>query len=195
MEKSNSNNCTWPGNDALMLAYHENEWGVPVHDDQKLFEFFVLDAFQAGLSWKTILHKRENFRRAFDNFDVSKIALYNEEKIQELIVDASIIRNNGKIRSTVRNAQLFLDVQQEFGSFDAYIWQFTNFRTIENNFEKNSDIPAKTPESDAMSKDLIKRGFKFVGSTICYAFMQAAGMVNDHLAGCEVRRQKLEVGK
>lgn len=193
MENSHSNNCTWPGNDALMQAYHDNEWGVPVHDDQKLFEFLVLDAFQAGLSWKTILHKRENFRRAFDNFDAAKIALYNEDKIQELIVDASIIRNRGKIRSTVRNAQLFLDVQQEFGSFDAYIWQFTNFRTIENNFDKNSDIPAKTAQSDAMSKDLMKRGFKFVGSTICYAFMQAAGMVNDHLVGCEVRSQKLEI--
>ncbi len=184
----NLNNCTWPGNDALMQAYHDSEWGVPLHDDQKLFEFLVLDAFQAGLSWKTILHKRENFRLAFDNFDAEKIALYDEDKIQELIVDASIIRNRGKIRSTVRNAQLFLDIQKEFGSFDAYIWQFTEFKTIENQFEKNSDIPAKTAQSDAMSKDLMKRGFKFVGSTICYAFMQAAGMVNDHLVGCEVRK-------
>jgi DNA-3-methyladenine glycosylase I len=144
----------------------------------------VLDAFQAGLSWKTILHKRENFRRAFDNFEADKIAAYNEEKIQELILDASIIRNRGKIHASVRNAQLFLDIQREFGSFDAYIWQFTNHKTIINHFEKNAEIPVKTNESDAMSKDLMKRGFKFVGSTICYAFMQAAGMVNDHLKNC-----------
>lgn len=178
------NNCTWPGNDALMQEYHDKEWGVPVHDDRKLFEFMVLDAFQAGLSWKTILHKRENFRRAFDNFEAEKIALYDEAKIQELISDASIIRNKGKIRSTVRNAQLFLKIQKEFGSFDNYIWQFTGHKTFVNHFKTNAEIPAKTAESDAMSKDLIKRGFKFVGSTICYAFMQAAGMVNDHLEGC-----------
>jgi DNA-3-methyladenine glycosylase I len=184
MENTTIGACTWPGNDELMLAYHNLEWGVPLHDDQKLFEFLVLDAFQAGLSWKTILHKRENFRRAFDNFEAEKIAVYSEDKIQELILDASIIRNRGKIRSTVRNAQLFLDIQQEFGSFSAYIWQFTNHKTIVNHFAQNSEIPVKTPESDAMSKDLMKRGFKFVGSTICYAFMQAAGMVNDHLKNC-----------
>jgi DNA-3-methyladenine glycosylase I len=184
MENTTIGACTWPGNDELMLAYHNLEWGVPLHDDQKLFEFLVLDAFQAGLSWKTILHKRENFRRAFDNFEAEKISLYTEDKIQELILDASIIRNRGKIRSTVRNAQLFLDIQQEFGSFSAYIWQFTNHKTIVNHFAQNSEIPVKTPESDAMSKDLMKRGFKFVGSTICYAFMQAAGMVNDHLKNC-----------
>lgn len=187
MEKTFENNCTWPGNDVLMQAYHDEEWGVPLHDDRKLFEFLVLDAFQAGLSWKTILHKRENFRRAFDNFDAEKVALYDEFKILQLIEDASIIRNRGKIRSTVRNAQLFLEVQKEFGSFDAYIWQFTGHKTIVNQFERNTDIPAKTAESDAMSKDLMKRGFKFVGSTICYAFMQAAGMVNDHLVGCKFR--------
>jgi DNA-3-methyladenine glycosylase I len=184
MENTTIGACTWPGNDELMLAYHNLEWGVPLHDDQKLFEFLVLDAFQAGLSWKTILHKRENFRRAFDNFEAEKIAVYSEDKIQELILDASIIRNRGKIRSTVKNAQLFLDIQQEFGSFSAYIWQFTNHKTIVNHFSQNSEIPVKTPESDAMSKDLMKRGFKFVGSTICYAFMQAAGMVNDHLKNC-----------
>jgi DNA-3-methyladenine glycosylase I len=184
MENTTIGACTWPGNDELMLAYHNLEWGVPLHDDQKLFEFLVLDAFQAGLSWKTILHKRENFRRAFDNFEAEKISVYTEDKIQELILDASIIRNRGKIRSTVRNAQLFLDIQQEFGSFSAYIWQFTNHKTIVNHFAQNSEIPTKTPESDAMSKDLMKRGFKFVGSTICYAFMQAAGMVNDHLKNC-----------
>jgi DNA-3-methyladenine glycosylase I len=188
MDKKPENNCTWPANDALMQEYHDKEWGVPVHDDRKLFEFMVLDAFQAGLSWKTILHKRENFRRAFDNFEAEKIVMYSEEKIQELIADASIIRNRGKIRSTVVNAQLFLNIQQEFGSFDNYIWQFTGHQTIVNHFKSNSEIPAKTAESDAMSKDLMKRGFKFVGSTICYAFMQAAGMVNDHLVGCESRK-------
>ena len=179
--------CNWPGQDALMLAYHNNEWGVPLHDEQKLFEFLVLDAFQAGLSWRTILYKRENFRRAFDDFDVHKIALYDEAKIQELMQDASIVRNQGKIRATVGNARAFLQVQAEFGSFDKYIWQFTGGKTIDHHPKCNADIPAKSPESDAMSKDLLKRGFKFVGSTICYAFMQAAGMVNDHLEGCSFR--------
>ncbi len=176
--------CNWPGNDSLMREYHDKEWGVPLHDDKKLFEFMVLDAFQAGLSWKTILHKRENFRKAFDNFEIEKIALYDEPKILELMLDASIIRNQAKIRATVNNARLFMDVQKEFGSFDKYIWQFTAGKTIMNHPENNSQIPVKSAESDAMSKDLIKRGFKFVGSTICYAFMQAAGMVNDHLEGC-----------
>ena len=179
--------CNWPGQDALMLAYHNHEWGVPLHDDRKLFEFLVLDAFQAGLSWRTILYKRENFRRAFEAFDVYKIALYDEAKIQELMQYASIVRNQGKIRATVGNARAFLQVQAEFGSFDKYIWQFTGGKTIDNHPKCNADIPAKSPESDAMSKDLLKRGFKFVGSTICYAFMQAAGMVNDHLEGCRFR--------
>jgi len=179
--------CNWPGQDALMLTYHNHEWGVPLHDDWKLFEFLVLDAFQAGLSWRTILYKRENFRRAFDDFDVHKIALYDEAKIQELMQDASIVRNQGKIRATVGNARAFLQVQAEFGSFDKYIWQFTGGKTIDNHPKCNADIPAKSPESDAMSKDLLKRGFKFVGSTICYAFMQAAGMVNDHLEGCRFK--------
>jgi len=179
--------CNWPGQDALMLAYHNHKWGVPLHDDRKLFEFLVLDAFQAGLSWRTILYKCENFRRAFDDFDVDKIALYDEAKIQELMQDASIVRNQGKIRATVGNAKAFLQVQAEFGSFDKYIWQFTGGKTIDNHPKCNADIPAKSPESDAMSKDLLKRGFKFVGSTICYAFMQAAGMVNDHLEGCRFR--------
>jgi DNA-3-methyladenine glycosylase I len=182
MEKSTD--CNWPGNDALMRAYHDEEWGVPLHDDRKLFEFMVLDAFQAGLSWKTILYKRENFRRAFDNFEVENIALFDEEKIQELMLDASIIRNQAKIRATVSNAKAFLQVQAEFGTFDKYIWQFTSGKTIMNHPTMNAEIPAKSAESDAMSKDLLKRGFKFVGSTICYAFMQAAGMVNDHLEGC-----------
>ncbi len=177
-------NCTWPGNDEIMLRYHDEEWGVPLHNDQKLFEFMVLDAFQAGLSWRTILYKRENFRRAFDNFEVEKIALYTEEKIQTLMQDASIVRNQGKIRATVGNAQAFMHIQTEFGSFDRYIWQFTNGETRMNSFKTTAEIPARSPESDAMSKDLLKRGFKFVGSTICYAFMQAAGMVNDHLVTC-----------
>ena len=179
--------CTWPGTDALMLAYHNEEWGVPLHDDRKLFEFMVLDAFQAGLSWKIVLHKRENFRRAFDNFDVSIIALYDEERIQLLMQDASIVRNQSKIRATVANAKAFLSIQAECGTFDNYIWQFTGGKTILNQPHGNGDIPAKSAESDAMSKDLLSRGFKFVGSTICYAFMQAAGMVNDHLEGCKYK--------
>ena len=180
-------NCTWPGNDALMLAYHDNEWGKPLHDDHKLFEYMVLDSFQAGLSWKTILHKRENFRKAFDNFEAEKIALYDEDKIQALMYDIGIVRNQLKIRATVANAQAYLRVQAEFGSFDKYIWQFTGGETIMNHPTSYVEIPVKTAESDAMSKDLIKRGFKFVGSTICYAFMQAAGMVNDHFEGCKYK--------
>ena len=179
-----TNDCNWPGVNALMRAYHDEEWGKPLHDDRKLFEFMVLDAFQAGLSWRTILYKRENFRRALDNFEVEKIALYDKDKIQLLMQDASIIRNQAKIRATVGNAKVFLLVQTEFGTFDNYIWQFTGGKTIMNYPKVNADIAAKSAESDAMSKDLLKRGFKFVGSTICYAFMQAAGMVNDHLEGC-----------
>jgi len=181
------NDCNWPGNDALMRAYHDEEWGKPLHDDRKLFEFMVMDAFQAGLSWRTILYKRENFRRAFDNFEVKKIALYDEAKIQSLMQDASIIRNQTKIHATVGNAKVFLQVQSEFGTFDNYIWQFTNGEAIINHPTCNAEIPAKSSESDAMSKDLLSRGFKFVGSTICYSFMQAAGMVNDHLEGCRYK--------
>lgn len=182
-----SKNCTWPANDALMIEYHDNEWGIPLHDDRKLFEFLVLDAFQAGLSWRTILHKRENFRRAFDNYDVQEIVTYNESRVQELMQDASIVRNQAKIRATIGNAKAYLEVKKEFGTFDRYIWQFTNYETITNHPVHNFDIACKSAESDAMSKDLMKRGFKFVGSTICYAFMQAAGMVNDHLEGCEFK--------
>lgn len=178
------NTCNWPGDDPLMIKYHDNEWGVALHDDQKLFEFMILDAFQAGLSWKTILHRREGFRAVFNNFDAVIIAGYTEDKIQELMQDSRIIRNQLKIRSTVTNAQAFLRVRKEFGTFDKYIWQFTGGTTIYNNWTELKQIPAKSAESDAMSKDLIKRGFKFVGSTICYAFMQAAGMVNDHLVYC-----------
>jgi DNA-3-methyladenine glycosylase I len=178
------NSCNWPGNDPLMIEYHDNEWGVPLHDDRKLFEFMVLDAFQAGLSWKTILHRREGFRQAFNNFEVRIIAFYTEEKIQELMLDTRIIRNQSKIRSTVTNAQAFIKVQKEFGSFNKYIWQFTGGKTKINKWTDLKQIPVKSSESDAMSKDLIKRGFKFCGSTICYAFMQAAGMVNDHMVYC-----------
>lgn len=176
--------CPWPGADALMQHYHDHEWGTPKHDDRKLFEAVVLDAFQAGLSWKTILHKRENFRRAFDNFDAKKIAKYNEQKIAALLNDAGIIRNKLKVRAAVTNAQKFLEVQKEFGSFDKYIWQFTNYKTVVNKNRTIKDFVARSKESDAMSKDMQKRGFKFVGSTICYAFMQAVGMVNDHTTDC-----------
>lgn len=184
--------CSWPGSDELMQQYHDQEWGVPLHDDQKLFEFMILDAFQAGLSWKTILYKRENFRKAFSNFDAKKIVKYTDEKIEALMQDAGIIRNRLKIVATVNNAKHFLEVQQEFGTFDKYIWQFTGGKTIDHKRGPGNPVPATSPESDAMSKDLLKRGFKFVGSTICYAFMQAAGMVNDHVTTCY--RHK-EVGK
>jgi DNA-3-methyladenine glycosylase I len=184
--------CPWPADDELMTAYHDEEWGVPLHDDIKLFEFLILDAFQAGLSWRTILNKRQNFRKAFDNFDHRKIARYSQSKIGKLLGDQGIIRNKLKIAASVTNAQRFLEVQREFGSFDKYIWSFTGGRPIKNARKTIGEIPARSPESDAMSKDLQKREFKFVGSTICYAFMQAAGMVNDHLVSCYRYR---EVGK
>lgn len=167
-----------------MIEYHDKEWGVSVHDDQKHFEFMVLDAFQAGLSWAIVLKKREGFRKGFENFDFGKVAKFDEEKIQELLLDASIIRNQQKIRATIHNAQRFLEIQKEYGSFDKYIWQFTEHKTNVNKWQTTNQIPATSTESDAMSKDLKKRGFKFVGSTICYAYMQAAGMVNDHLVSC-----------
>ena len=170
-----------------MQQYHDEEWGIPVHDDCKWFEFMVLDAFQAGLSWKTILHRRKNFRIAFDHFDVVKIAGYDEHKIQELMHDTGIIRNQAKIRATVNNAAAFIRIQQEFGSFDQYIWQFTDRSTIDNKFNETKEIPARTELSDHISRDLNQRGFKFVGSVICYSMMQAAGMVNDHLTGCHCR--------
>jgi DNA-3-methyladenine glycosylase I len=178
------NTCSWPGNNPLMIAYHDKEWGIPLHDDMKIFEFLVLDAFQAGLSWSIVLKKREGFRKAFDYFDYKKIARYNEDKIHQLLKDEGIIRNQLKIRATVNNAQRFLEVRKEFGTFDKYIWQFTGNKPIVNKWNQLNQLPAKSTESDAMSKDLQKRGFKFVGSTICYAFMQAAGMVNDHLMNC-----------
>jgi len=175
--------CGWIS-DALMQQYHDEEWGVPLHDDRKLFEFMVLDAFQAGLSWKTVLNKRENFRRAFFDFNPEKIAAFNDDKFEQLLSDPGIIRNRAKIRATIINAQAFLKVQKEFGSFDKYIWSFVNNKTILNSWKTLSELPARTEISDIMSKDLSKRGFKFVGSTICYAFMQAAGMVNDHTVTC-----------
>lgn len=181
--------CTWPGDDPLMNQYHDEEWGVPLHDDRKIFEFMILDAFQAGLSWKTILHKRKNFEKAFANFDVAKIAKFNEKKVEALLQDAGIIRNRLKIMATITNAQRFMEVQKEFGSFDQYIWQFVGHKPMDSKRAAMSEVPAKTAESDAMSKDLLKRGFKFVGSTICYAFMQAAGMVNDHVMTCPRYKQ------
>jgi DNA-3-methyladenine glycosylase I len=181
---TNLNRCPWPYNDPLMIAYHDHEWGIPLHDDQKLFEYMVLDCFQAGLSWRTVLHKRENFRLAFDNFDYRKIAEYDQEKIDCLLQDSGIIRNKAKINGTIQNARSFLQVQKEFGSFDKYIWSFTNGQTIVNKWQNLNELPARSELSDRMSRDLVKRGFKFVGSTICYAFIQAIGMVNDHLVSC-----------
>lgn len=168
----------------LDIEYHNTEWGVPLHDDRMLFEFLILEGAQAGLSWSTILAKRDNYRRAFDHFDPEKISRYGEKKVAALLEDAGIVRNKLKIASTIGNAKAFLAVQKEFGSFDRYIWSFVGGRPIVNQRKKLSDIPARTAESDAMSKDLLKRGFKFVGTTICYAFMQATGMVNDHLVSC-----------
>jgi DNA-3-methyladenine glycosylase I len=175
--------CAWPRTE-LEIAYHDTEWGVPVHDDRRLFEFLILEGAQAGLSWSTILKKRENYRRAFDNFDARKIARYQAHQIKRLLADAGIVRNRLKIAATILNARAFLAVQKEFGCFDAYAWTFVGGRPIQNRRRSLNDIPARTPESDAMSKDLLKRGFRFVGSTICYAFMQAVGMVNDHTLDC-----------
>jgi len=178
------NRCSWANHSSLYQKYHDDEWGVPVHDDTLLFEFLVLEGTQAGLSWEIILKKREGYRKVFDDFDSKKISNYSELKIDELLQNPNIVRNKLKVNSAVLNAKLFLDVQKEFGSFDKYIWQFTNGETIQNSFRDMSEIPANTPESDTMSKELKKRGFKFVGTTICYAFMQAVGMVNDHLVSC-----------
>jgi len=180
----NEKRCSWPGDNRLMVEYHDKEWGVAVHDDKKLFEFLILEGAQAGLTWQTVLNKRENYRRAFNNFDPVKIALYGKNDIKRLLGDAGIIRNRLKIEATINNAKRFLEVKKEFGSFDKYIWQFVGNGPIRNKFKSLSEIPAKTMESEAMSKDLLKMGFKFVGSTICYAFMQAVGMTNDHTTDC-----------
>ena len=176
--------CDWSGTDPLYVKYHDREWGVPVHDDRRLFEMLILEGAQAGLSWLTILRKREDFRRAFDHFDPSRVAKYDGRKIRELLSNPKIIRNRLKIQAAVQNARAFLEVVDEFGSFDRYMWRFVGGKPFQNRRARLKDIPARTEESDALSKDLKKRGFKFVGSTICYAFMQAVGMVNDHVVEC-----------
>lgn len=178
------NRCEWCGSDPLYVAYHDEEWGVPLHDDQKLFELLILEGAQAGLSWITVLRKRESYRAAFDQFDAHKIIRYDERKVAELLANPGIIRNKLKVAATIQNAKVYLAVQKEFGSFDKYIWQFVGGKPIRNARGSLKEVPARTAESDAMSKDLLKRGFKFVGSTICYAFMQASGMVNDHKVDC-----------
>jgi DNA-3-methyladenine glycosylase I len=176
--------CEWANGGELERSYHDKEWGVPIHDDRSLFEFLILEGAQAGLSWSTILRKREGYRMAFDNFDARKISKYSESDIRRLLQDSRIVKNRLKICATITNARAFLQLQKEAGSFDNYIWQFVNGKPIRNSWKKITDIPSSTPESDAMSKDLKRRGFKFVGTTICYAFMQAVGMVNDHVVGC-----------
>jgi DNA-3-methyladenine glycosylase I len=180
----NKHRCTWAGGDALYQNYHDTEWGIPLHDDQRLFEFLILEGAQAGLSWITILRKRENYRTGFDGFDATRIAGYGANKIESLLQNAGIVRNRLKVEAAVINAQRFLEVQDEFGSFAAFIWQFVGGKPKQNAWRSLADIPASTPESDAMSKELKQHNFKFVGSTICYAFMQATGMVNDHTTNC-----------
>ena len=183
--------CPWAGSDPLMVQYHDTEWGVPIHNDRKLFEMLVLEGAQAGLSWSTILKKRQNYRKAFDRFDPRIISRYDKRKIARLLADAGIVRNRLKIAAAIANARALVRVQQEFGSFDAYIWQFVGGRPRANRWKVMKQLPARTPESDAMSKDLKRRGFSFVGSTICYAFMQATGMVNDHLTSCHRHAEAL----
>ena len=181
--------CSWAGSDPLYLKYHDTEWGVPLHDDRKWFEFLLLEGAQAGLSWLTILKKRQNYRKAFDNFNPRKMAAYDDFKIKSLLADAGIIRNKLKIEAAIQNAISFLAIQHEFGSFDRYIWRFVEGRTLKNKWQTVTEIPVRTPESAAMSADLKRRGFKFVGPTICYAFMQATGLVNDHVVECFRHRE------
>mgnify|MGYP001813965751 FL=1 len=181
---TNKTRCEWCTGSDIEVDYHDQEWGVPLHDDQRLFEFLILEGAQAGLSWITILKKREHYRKVFDQFDPLLVAEYTDKKIERLLTDAGIVRNRLKVSSAVSNARLFLEVQAEFGSFDQYIWQFTDGKVIDNGCTSHSAIPANSVESDAMSKDMKKRGFRFVGTTICYAFMQATGMVNDHTTDC-----------
>ena len=176
--------CPWPKSSLLMIQYHDQEWGSPLHNDRRLFEYIVLDGMQAGLSWQTVINKRENFRRAFHDFDPSRVARYTARDRARLLADAGIIRNRAKVAAAIVNAQHFLDVQEEYGTFDRYIWQFTRGKTINHRLRSMADCPTVSAEAVAMSKDLVRRGFKFVGPTICYAFMQAAGMVNDHLVRC-----------
>ncbi len=184
MSNTDKTRCPWCGTDPTYVRYHDEEWGVPVHDDLKHFEFLVLESAQAGLSWLTVLRKRENYRKAMDGFDPSKIALYDDKKLNELLQNVGIIRNRLKIKATINNAQKFLEIAEEYGSFDKYIWSFTNNKSIVNQFKALSELPAKTSLSDKISLDLKKRGFKFVGSTIIYAHLQAIGVVNDHLTDC-----------
>ncbi len=188
-----TNRCWWPGDDPVYIAYHDEEWGVPVHDDRLLFEFLCLEGQQAGLSWITVLKKRDHYRKCFKNFDVDKVARLRDKTIEKLLLDAGLIRNRLKLYSIRSNAQAFKKVQQEFGSFNHYIWSFVNAKTLDGKRKKAKDVPATTLESDAMSKDLKKRGFKFIGSTICYAYMQAAGLVNDHVSTC-YRYRQLKLG-
>jgi len=183
-EEQNMERCPWSTNDEIYIRYHDEEWGVPVHDDNKHFEFLVLEGAQAGLSWLTILKRRENYRKAYDNFDPAKVANYDEAKVAELLANAGIIRNRKKIESSINNAKRFLEVQQEFGSFDKYIWRFVDHKPVINSWKTLTEIPAKTELSEQISKDLKKRGFSFVGSTIIYAHIQAIGLVNDHLVSC-----------
>lgn len=182
--KNDKKRCEWVGTDPLNIAYHDKEWGVPVHDDTKLFEFLILEGAQAGLSWTTILKKRDNYKKAFDSFDVNKIAQYDSQKVNSLLGDSGIVRNKLKITAAIQNAKACIVIQNEFGSFDTYIWQFVGNKPIKNSRNTLSEYPAKTKEAEAMSKDLLSKGFKFVGPTICYAFMQAVGMVNDHQVQC-----------
>lgn len=181
--------CPWCEGNDVMRKYHDEEWGTPLYDDKKLFEFLVLDAFQAGLTWNIILQKRENFRKAFANFDVKKVAKFGDNELQKLLANEGIVRNRLKVAATITNAQNYIAVQKEFGSFSKYIWQFTDGKPIVNNWKTQKEFPASTAQSDAISKDLKKRGFKFCGTTICYAFMQAAGMVNDHLVDCSFKKR------
>ena len=185
--------CEWNLSDVLLTRYHDEEWGVPLHDDQMLFEFLSLDAMQAGLSWNTILRKREHFRQAFDHFEIDVVAAYNETKVLELLANPGIVRNKAKINAIIRNANRVIAIREEFGSLDTYLWGFTGGKVVQNNWQSLSEIPATSPISDAMSKDMIARGFKFCGSTILYAFMQAAGLVNDHIVSC-YRYQELRKG-
>jgi DNA-3-methyladenine glycosylase I len=190
--KDNKQTCSWPKGDPLLVEYHDKEWGVPLHNDKKLFEFLILEGFQAGLSWLTILRKRENFRKAFDHFDFNKIAAYDRQKTNSLLQDSGIIRNKLKIESAIINAKVFIEVRKEFGTFSTYMWNFIGGKPIQNEFQSLKEIPAKTELSDRISKDLKKRGFKFVGSTIVYSHMQATGMVNDHIKSCFRYKELIE---
>jgi DNA-3-methyladenine glycosylase I len=190
--KNDQQTCSWPTGDPLLIKYHDREWGVPLHNDRKLFEFLVLEGFQAGLSWLTVLRKRANFRKAFDSFDFNKVARYDKRKINSLLKDSGIIRNKLKIEGAVANAKAFIEVRREFGTFDKYIWSFTGGKPLNNEFRSLKELPARTALSDLISKDLKKRGFKFVGSTIVYAHMQATGMVNDHIRDCYRYKEIIE---